>query len=250
MDKTNIEQLKKLGKIFNTDKVLTTEDMQELLKGILAIMASFKKDNEVLNKETKKEVKDVFEAVVKKHKESEASISEADKKSRKEAKAELDSAVKECKKIMQKILDMKPKDGVDGEDGEDGSPDTGLEIVDKLEGLKDGEKLSINAIDELAEILEELSKKIKEIGSAPSTGGGRVVGGRVIRFIDDETPVGTVDGVNADFKTTKTPQTGSLKVYRNGSRMRVTEDYTFSYRTITFINVPQVGEIILVDYRY
>ena len=96
-------------------------------------------------------------------------------------------------------------------------------------------------------MLETLSKTLSE-----KSGSGRAQGwSKLIRFIDDETPIGTVNGSNTIFKIIKTPHTGSLKVYRNGSRMRITEDYTFDgYRTITFIIPPEVGEILFVDYRY
>ena len=69
-------------------------------------------------------------------------------------------------------------------------------------------------------------------------------------FVDDETPTGLVNGVNTDFELANTPiPTTSLKVYVNGSRMRITEDYTLSGTTITFITAPPTGSIILTDYR-
>ncbi len=69
--------------------------------------------------------------------------------------------------------------------------------------------------------------------------------------MDDETPVGTVNGVNTIFTCRRLPHPGSLKVYRGGARQRVTEDYTISEhgKKITFLTAPQVGEIILLDYR-
>ena len=69
-------------------------------------------------------------------------------------------------------------------------------------------------------------------------------------FVDNEIPSGTIDGTNTDFTIANIPVSGSLKVYRGGSRQKLTEDYTFSGITITFIIAPQDGEIILVDYRY
>lgn len=143
-------------------------------------------------------------------------------------------------------------DGLPGMPGKNGAEKTPEELRDALESLKKGKKLSIQAIDELADILEELKKDRK--GSGRDIGllkGGIHAGkGREIRFKDDETPSGTIDGVNTTFTISKTPISGSLKVYRNGARQRITEDYTFTGKTITFIIAPQVGEIILVDYRY
>jgi len=143
------------------------------------------------------------------------------------------------------------KDGLPGMPGKDGSPDTPKQIRDKIESLKKGEKLSIHAIEELAEIIEELKKQGKAGRDIGLLKGSIHTGiGKEIRFIDDETPSGTIDGANAEFTLEKNPKKGSVKVYRGGARQRVTEDYTISGKTITFIIAPQVGEVILVDYRY
>ena len=113
---------------------------------------------------------------------------------------------------------------------------------DMLENMND--KLSIQAIDGLSQLLERIEVKAT----------GRVTGGLIskrIRFIDDETPTGTVNGSNKEFTlVSKSPETGSLKVYVNGQRQRVTTDYTLSNKTITFIIAPPTDSIILCDYRY
>lgn len=132
------------------------------------------------------------------------------------------------------------RDGKDGQNGKDGTEITPEQIRDKLEGLK--EKLSIHAIQDLPKLLEE--KESKGRSAFPSLISKR------IRFIDDETPSGTIDGVNTVFTLSKDPAKGSLKVYRGGGRQRVTEDYTLSGRTITFTIPPVTGEIILCDFRY
>ena len=126
--------------------------------------------------------------------------------------------------------------------------ETAEKLRDKLESLKNGEKLSIQAIEGLSEILKEL----QEIGKKGSIGllkGGIHAGkGREIRFIDDETPLNSGDDIT--FTVKRTPINGSLKLYRGGARQRVTEDYTISGRTLTLINAVQSGEILLCDYRY
>jgi len=143
--------------------------------------------------------------------------------------------------------------GEKGDKGEDGhikevSPQ---EVRDLLELLQEGEKLSIPAIEGLAEALEELSKWRKEFGESNNLGGGGGFTSPIYNFIDDETPTGTVDGNNTVFGLARLPHRGSVKVYRGGSRQRVTEDYTLSsdHRVITFTIAPQVGEILLADYR-
>lgn len=66
----------------------------------------------------------------------------------------------------------------------------------------------------------------------------------------NETPTGTVDGVNAVFTTAHTPINGTLAVFVGGSRQKLTEDYTVTGSTITFNSAPMVGSILVVDYEY
>jgi len=73
-----------------------------------------------------------------------------------------------------------------------------------------------------------------------------------VSFVDQETPSGTMDGVNAAFTLSQTPNpTTSLAVYRNGVRLTAGEDYTLSGATITFITglQPQPGDILVCFYR-
>jgi hypothetical protein len=63
-----------------------------------------------------------------------------------------------------------------------------------------------------------------------------------------EVPSGTVDSSNTDFTLSNTPATGSLRVYVNGVRQKVTDDYTLSGTTVTFITAPETGDKILCDY--
>lgn len=85
-------------------------------------------------------------------------------------------------------------------------------------------------------------------------------GAAAVTFTDQETPGGTVNGVNTVFTLTGNPNPhSSLKVFRNGLRLHsgVSHDYQFasvvggSPATITFDGsaVPQTGDILIVDYR-
>lgn len=117
-------------------------------------------------------------------------------------------------------------------------------VRDKLESLGGEERLAISSIAHLEETLKELKKS--RVGSV----GGFNYGSLSMHIIDDETPVGTINSVNTVFTINNPPSpVSSLKVYRGGARQRITEDYTFSGSTLTFVVAPQVGEIILCDYR-
>lgn len=71
-----------------------------------------------------------------------------------------------------------------------------------------------------------------------------------IMFIDSETPTGSVNGTNVVFAIANVPSpASSLKVMRNGIRLRLGGDYTFTGQTITLGTAPQSGDVLLVDYR-
>ena len=163
-----------------------------------------------------------------------------------------------ARKVIQKLMEV--KDGKDADEErvinevlnripehEDTILDTPQEIRDKLESIKEEkEKLAIEAVRNLRKELDEL--KARPLGG--KVGGGFSKMALEGHFIDDETPSGSVNGVNTDFVLGNSinPQS-SLKVFVNGQRMRLTTDYTFNVRTITFLTAPPTGSIILVDYR-
>ena len=69
--------------------------------------------------------------------------------------------------------------------------------------------------------------------------------------VDEEVPVGTIDGVNKIFAIANTPKAGSVKVYLNGIRLRsgAENDYVLEDKNITFVDAPQVNDSLFVDYR-
>jgi hypothetical protein len=129
-------------------------------------------------------------------------------------------------------------------------PETAQQIRDKLESLLPGEKLSIQAIDGLAKILEGLSKKNNQPAEKDGYMKGSVHNSKAsqVKFIDDETPQDSGDGIN--FTVKRIFSKGSLKLYKGGSRIRVTEDYTITGpKNFALNDALQVGEILLADYR-
>jgi len=70
-----------------------------------------------------------------------------------------------------------------------------------------------------------------------------------VTLVRGEVPTGDVDSSNADFTIADTPVTDTLRVYLNGIRQKITDDYTFTGTTITFVTAPLTGDKILVDYE-
>jgi len=183
-------------------------------------------------------------------------------------KLELEALKKQHSDLMNKIeiRIAEIKDGQDGKDADEEAiysrlikelpakddiansiPIIGERVRDSLELLDGDDRLMMSAIKGLEEKIQELEGR--PLGG--KSGGGFSYIHMSRQFVDDETPSGTVNGSNADFTIAKTPNpTSSLKVYVNGQRMRVTEDYTLSARTITFITPPPTGSILLCDYRF
>lgn len=112
-----------------------------------------------------------------------------------------------------------------------------------------------------------MNKKISDLAAATALSGPelfevlqggvnkKVTGAQVLTlvgssaFVDGETPTGDIDDLNAEYELANTPITGSVHVYLNGLRQKVTDDYTISGTTITFVTPPTTGDIILCDYR-
>jgi hypothetical protein len=72
-----------------------------------------------------------------------------------------------------------------------------------------------------------------------------------VGFVDQQTPAGAINGVNAVFTLSQTPSPAtSLEVYRNGLLLSAGVDYTVSGTVITFIGVvPQSSDTLLCSYR-
>jgi hypothetical protein len=75
--------------------------------------------------------------------------------------------------------------------------------------------------------------------------------GPAATFVDDETPMGTINGINDTFMLVNAPSPGnSLKLYLNGLLQNYGVDYTLAGSTITFAAPPQTGDILLCNYRF
>jgi hypothetical protein len=97
-----------------------------------------------------------------------------------------------------------------------------------------------------------------QAGAVPQTGDNLTASYRLsvsipgVGFVDQETPSGAINGVNAAYTLSQTPSpTGSLAVYRNGVRLMSGVDYTLSGAVITFGAglVPQSGDTLTCSYR-
>lgn len=77
-------------------------------------------------------------------------------------------------------------------------------------------------------------------------------------IVDEERPLGVVDGVNKDFTLAFVPVAGSTKVYVNGIRQRAGADNDYTIvaeagtglmKVVHFAEAPMIGDSIVADYR-
>jgi hypothetical protein len=67
-------------------------------------------------------------------------------------------------------------------------------------------------------------------------------------FVFGEVPSGTVNSSNVTFTLANTPTSGTVRIFQNGLRDKITIDYTISGSTITFTTAPSTGDLLLIDY--
>ena len=255
-DEKNLRKLSRLFAAMDEDSLTRGE----FLKAFEAVVKVIKDLKETNSKEFSLMHQFLTKMSEKMNSDTSSGMSSAEKKM-------MDYCMKEMQKMYadheKKMSQMDEKiamvhDGLDGKDADEKrivgivlgkmtrhEELTAEKIRDMLEGLSGNEKLSIQAVGDLPKTIEDI-----EIKATGRPSGGLI--SKRIRFIDDETPSGTVNGVNTIFTITKFPESGSLKVYVNGQRQRVTTDYTLSGadKTITFLTAPPTGSILLVDFRY
>jgi hypothetical protein len=115
----------------------------------------------------------------------------------------------------------------------------------KAAGFTPGRLTIVNANGELSSVSGTATDCVRADGSSGPCAGG-------IGFVDGETPLGAIDGVNVTFTLASAPEpASSLRVYRNGLLLTPTADYVLAGPTITLSvdSTPQLEDILLAHYR-
>lgn len=158
MDNQNLENLRKIFKIFQPQNIITSDEIDQVLKGIVDILATYKKGTESINKETKNLVEEMLSNVVSIHKDSLITLKEENKSVKEEIQTTLEGKLAEIEKMCKEIMDCKPEDGKDADEEEIVSkvleqiqlPEyketiiTGETIIDKLNELDYSEENKID----------------------------------------------------------------------------------------------------------
>lgn len=189
MEKTNLENLNKLAKLFGTDRLISPEEVQEIRGVLVGVLANNKKELESLTAETRELVNKVLNKILDEH----DTYLEKTKQIAQEAKSDTTEAIQatmksleEVKKLCKEVMDCKPENGKDADEeyviGEvlnriklpeykEVVLDDGGAIVDKINSLPVNEENQIDA---------------KHIKNLPEVKGGRVISGGVTRKIVEQ----------------------------------------------------------------
>jgi len=157
MNNDNAEQLKKLAKVFNTDNIITPREIESVLTAITKILASFKKQNQELNDETKAVLNVLFNKISDEHNRSLQTLSDKNdktleevSKSKKDIDSKITKALSKLEQSVKDVLAMKPENGKDADEEKivedvlskiilpeykETVLDGGEEIVEKINGL-------------------------------------------------------------------------------------------------------------------
>lgn len=166
------DSIKKLGLIFNQDKIVSPDDILSVLRGIKNIMETFKKDNIRLNEDTISLVNDIFDKIKTAHQRNLQDAKDIVKNTREEAEIisnrttkAFNSQVKELKSLVLEVKRTRPKNGKDADESKiidsilekikklppkEGFKLTGEEIIEKINSLTfensmEAEKYKIDA---------------------------------------------------------------------------------------------------------
>lgn len=66
----------------------------------------------------------------------------------------------------------------------------------------------------------------------------------------EETPIGTMDGLNSLFTLSTTPNSGTFKLYLNGQKLIQGIDFTYSTTSLLMYNIPYPGDSLIAKFTY
>lgn len=269
-----LDKLKKILEVSSRDTI----SAKEVEKFLVLVLTTIKKERELFNDVSDKQ-KEKIEKSIEHIKEVKNELSKVIDNSLEDTKLSFSKELQAVKDLIKNIELTPGKkgdkgDSIKGDDGytpikgvdyNDGSPDTGEQIVEKINDLPtDDDDLKIDAshIKNLPQnkTYHGGSSGIKEIiaGSnitvdntnigypvVSATGGG---GSSVTYFA--ETPSGTINSSNVTFTLDNIPTSNAcVVVILNGLTQYNGIDYTVSGSTITFVSAPATGSSIFAYYN-
>ena len=164
MNPNQLTQLEKLAKVFNTDNVITPEDIAQVVEGIAQIIKVERENIKGISDEHKQTLQSVIETVSNEHDKILKEVKNTSQNAISEATKALDNVTKgieEVKRIAKEVMEMKPENGLDADEDlivekvlaeiklpeyKETVLDNGEQIRDKLSSLEGEQRLDISAI--------------------------------------------------------------------------------------------------------
>lgn len=152
-ENNNLEQLQKIAKVLNTDKILTPSDIEQVLAGVLGILTEFKKSTEALNTETKKVVNNIYDNIERRHGEIMSEMDDDIEQKKSNVMADFSAKIEEVRNLLAEIKAIKvipAKDGI--------SPDKAEIISEVMAQIKlpEYEKVTLDTADQMVGKINEL----------------------------------------------------------------------------------------------
>lgn len=242
----NLKQLEKISKILNTDNIITSKEIEQVLEGIVGILANNKKGVEELNQETKDKVESMLAYLEEEHQKMVKQMEDYTGEHGKKMTAEMENMVERCEILLQEVRSIMPKDGEPGKDADEEAVvekvlsriklpeyketvlDNGEQIVDKINDLPtddEDKKIDVSHIKGLKKFVQENQTKII---------GGGITGRDLFKDIDLSSQL---DGVTKTFNIQAVWNiiSVSLTSYPYGA-LRKGVDYQWTPTSITFLD--------------
>lgn len=180
--------LEKLLKVFNGDKILTKDDIDQVLEGIVSIIEKFKKSTDTLNGEIKDRLEKTLQQIAEQHNgvlsEMKGITAGAKTETVTEAKTHIKKSSTQITKLIKDFKAIRPKDGEPGKDA-----DVQVAITEVLKQIKlpEYKEFILNGAD-IVDQINELdtseenqidAKHIKNLPKPPKpsgTGGAGIKG--------------------------------------------------------------------------
>jgi hypothetical protein len=253
----NLDTIKKKIEEIQT-KSLVAQDMRAFVQLVLTLANSNKEELLSLSKEQIQTIQEAVDYVNSELKGNRLILEEAKDKISQETndlKNEFAIKISAVEALIEEIKSIEIRDGIDGKDGKDGkdgSPDTGEQIIEKInlskekidrERVKDLDGFATQAnLDRAISILDQRTQFLINKQSTSSSGSGTV------------TSVSATDGNGFDFTITNPTTTPNISLTTTLTSTRVpyittggalTEDTAFRWNTTAQSGSGMAGQLLL-----
>jgi hypothetical protein len=183
------KNLENLARVFGADRLVSSSDIEQVLKGISAVLASYKSGTEKMNEETKVVVNQLLEEVVDRHE----AILDQVKKDTSKTKEQVEQELKACtekigqevKALIEEVRSSMPQDGKDADEAAIiESVLAKIKLPENKEFILEGESI-VEQVNSLATDNDDLKIDASHIKNLPVSRGAVVGGTRFLAKLAD-----------------------------------------------------------------